>query len=86
MEMTRGELEANFKNLASSIADIKKIIEKIENHQQQQYKKVIILEEHQKIIKKDIEDHKKDVRWGIGIIMPTITAGILFVANFFIKK
>ena len=58
--MSRSELETNFKHLASSIDDIKSMIQEITSHQQSHYKKIIILEQNEKHMRKDMENHKKN--------------------------
>jgi len=79
-------LEVHFKNINDKLDNLSVDLKESDGRQRSQYRKVIIIEEHQKIMKKDIEDHKTNVRWGIGIIMPTITAVLLFIGNYFIPK
>lgn len=86
MEMTKGELDLHFKNLNSSIEDIKTTTHTIEKRQEKHFESIIHLDKDVEFLKKDMENHKKNVRWGIGLVMPSVTAGILFVANFFITK
>lgn len=75
-----------FEDFTEKIDDLKSDIKNIDNWQRSQYKKVIILEEHQKTMKEEMTDHKKNVRWSITVIMPAITAIFLFIVNFFIPK
>jgi hypothetical protein len=79
-------LKKYFDDFTEKIEGLKEDFKKVDDWQRSQYKKVIILREHQKVMEKDIENHKKNVRWGIGVIMPTITAVLLFIANFFTNK
>ena len=79
-------LKKYFEDFTEKIEDLREDFKKADDWQRSQYKKVIILEEHQKAMKEDIANHKINVRWGIGVIMPTITAILLFVANFFTHK
>ena len=84
--MTKGELEANFNILKSSIHDIKESVNRIETRQASHYKSIIHLDKDVEFLKKDMETHRKNVRWGIGLVMPTVTAIFLFTANFFTQK
>lgn len=84
--MTKGELETNFKHIASSITDIKKIVDRIETRQASHYKSIIHLNKDVEFLKKDMESHRKNVRWGIGLVVPVITSIIYFTTNYFTQK
>ena len=79
-------LKKYFEDFTEKIIGLEKKVDKFDNWQRDQYKEIIILKEHQKTAKEDMANHKINVRWGIGVIMPTITAVLLFVANIFTHK
>lgn len=83
--MEDSTLEKYFEDLTEKIDDLKADLKENDDRQRSQYKKVIVLEEYQKIMKKNIQDHKTNVRWSIGVIVPTITAAIT-AAFLFISK
>lgn len=84
--MEDSTLEKYFEDFTEKIDGLKFDVKNIDDWQRSQYKKVIILEEHQKNMEQNIKEHKINMRWGIGIVMPTITAVFLFVVNFFTSK
>jgi len=84
--MSKETLELHFMNISTEFKELKDMFNKMDDHIQTQYKKVIVLEENVKYVKLDIVNHKKNVRWGITLIMPTITVGLLYLANFFTPK
>lgn len=84
--MEDATLKKYFDDFTEKIDGLKSDIKDIDDWQRSQYKKVIILEEHQKASKEDMKNHKTNVRWGVTIIMPTVTASLIFIANFFIPK
>jgi len=81
--MSKETLELHFKNISTQFQGLNEIFSKMEVHIQAQYKKLIVLEENVKHSKIDLCHFKKNMRWSIGVVVPFVTAGIYFVANYF---
>ena len=84
--MEDSTLEKYFDDLAEKIDSLKTDLEKYDERQRVENGKVIIIEERQETMRKNIHDHKINVRWGIGVVMPAITATFLFIINIFLSK
>lgn len=79
-------LKKYFDDLTDKIDGLRTDLKENDGRQRAQYKKVIILEEHQKQLEKDAEENKKNMHWRVNLVVPAVTAIFLFVANYFIPK
>lgn len=84
--MEDSTLKKYFEDFTEKIDGLKSDIKDIDDWQRRQYKKVIILEEHQKQLEKEAEENKTSMRWRINLIVPAITAILIVIVNFFMPK
>ncbi len=84
IHMEESTLKKYFEDLTSKIDDLKENIKAIDDRQRGQFKKVIILEEQHKTMGDNMKEHKINVRLGIGIAFPVMTAIFLFVGKLFL--
>jgi len=75
-----------FEDFSEKLDDLKTDLEKYDERQRSQYKKVIIIEERQKTMRKNIRDHKISMRWFVGLAVPIMNAAIIILVNIYLLK